>query len=191
MHQGRLGIAGFVMVSSVFGSPAFAVSCGSEPTDSRFLAVCGLAPRSLAVDESWLPEGSGTFVRWTDPANNERVGIITVQHFLDNNANPSDTCSSQEELWYAYFQACVTPCGSCPCYPLCLGTNENMIRVRVKCFRLATAPFREFAGSIPDGVVIGEIEPDDLCFLDHIDPIEIASPFDLSLCSGQLMYVAG
>lgn len=166
---------------------ALAVSCGSEPTDSRFLAVCGLAPRSWAADGTWRPEGSGVFVRWTDTQNNERVGIITVQHFLDGAAPTTDACDSQTDSWYAYFQACATPCGSCPCYPLCIGENEYMIRVRVECFRRATEPFR--AGS--DGVVIGDIEPDDLCLLDHIEPIEIESPQNLSMCTGDLIYVAG
>lgn len=94
-----------------------AISCGSVTNDSRFLAVCGLQRRSVPVDEGWKPEGSGTYIQWTDPQSIPRVGIITAQHFLDGNPNPSGTCDSQVDQWYAYFQGCPVPCSSCPCAP--------------------------------------------------------------------------
>ncbi|MBL8747168.1 MAG: hypothetical protein JNK58_12540 [Phycisphaerae bacterium] len=170
---------------------ALGISFGSTTTDSRFAAVCGLAPRARDADSAWFPDGSGTYIQWTDPQNNQRVGIVTVQHFLDGNANPSGNCDSQQNLWYAYFQGCPEVCNNCPCLPLCVGENEDMIRVRIKCFSLATAPYRELLGSIPDGVVIGEIEPDDLCFLSHITPIQMETPSNLGLCAGQTVRLAG
>ncbi len=56
-----------VCVFLIGASRAHAVSCGTTPLDSRFDAVCGLAPRAWAPDSTWLPEGSGTYVQWTDP----------------------------------------------------------------------------------------------------------------------------
>ncbi len=110
-----------------------------------------------------------------------------MQHFLDGNPNPTGACTSQVDQWYAYFRGCPEVCSNCPCAPLCVGENEDMIRVRIACFRLATAPFREGT----DGVAIGEIEPADVCFLSHITPIQIDSPYNLELCTGQLVYLAG
>lgn len=66
-----------------------------------------------------------------------------------------------------------------------------MMRVRVKCFSLATVPYRELTGGFPDGVVIGEVEPDDLCFQSHIEPIQLETAFNLELCSGQMVLLAG
>ncbi|MBL8747259.1 MAG: hypothetical protein JNK58_13000 [Phycisphaerae bacterium] len=66
-----------------------------------------------------------------------------------------------------------------------------MIRVRINCFSLATVPYREFLAGLPDGVAIGEIEPDDLCYLSHIDPIRLDTTNDLGLCIGQMVFIAG
>jgi hypothetical protein len=181
----------FACLTLLATSKALAVFCGSTPLDSRFDAVCGLAPRAWVYDETWRPEGSGTYVQWTDPQNVQRVGIITVQHFLDGNPNPSGDCTSQVGLWYAYFRGCSEACPNCPCANVCMGVSEDITRVRITCFRLATLPYREITFGLPDGVVIGEIEPCDLSSIAHITPIQIDTPYNLDLCTGQMLYLAG
>ncbi len=185
-----VALMGFA-IGALATSSALAISCGSTTNDTRFLAVCGLQRRSVPVDTAWKPEGSGVYIQWTDPQNIPRVGIITVQHFLDGNPNPSGNCDSQVNQWYAHFQGCPVPCPNCPSSPACVGDEANMIRVRVRCFRLAIAPYRELVASLPDGVVIGEIEPDDLCFLSHIEPIRLDTSYNLGLCIGQVVFIAG
>lgn len=68
----KAGIAAFFVFTA--SADVLAISCGSTTTDSRFLAVCGLAPRSRPANESWLPDGSGVYVQWTDPDNNPGSG---------------------------------------------------------------------------------------------------------------------
>ncbi len=184
---------------------ALAVDCGGVPTDARFHAVCGLQRRDIEVDENWAVEASGVFVRWTDAANAVRHGIVTARHFLDQSTEQHGV-PIQFDSWYAYFY--LPGCASWPqdenCLPLCMGANENMIRVRVKSFMLPVEEFYQPIGGgnfggppgpvIKDGVVVGEIEPADLAILLQcfIAPVEIvASPFDLGVCREQSIYVAG
>lgn len=78
-------------------------------------------------------------------------------------------------------------------------TNEDVIRVRIKCFRLAAGEFYfppqgQMQGYV-DAVVVGEIEPEDVCFVSHITPMIASSPFNLEhgldVCSGQPVHIAG
>lgn len=179
-----------ICTSLIADSTAQAVSCASEPVDTRFDAVCALAPRSWPADATWRPEGSGVLV-----APNL---IITARHVVSTSPSPpSGNCDIQQNNWYAYFRGCPTPCSSCPCYPLCVGANEDMIRVRIKCFTIATGEFYGPLGYTPgnyyESVIVGEIEPDEVCFVSHITPIPVVRPHDpdVDLCQGKPVYLAG
>lgn len=166
-------------------APAFGITCGSEPTDSRFLVVCGLAPRNRAFDENWFPEGSGVLVQWIDGQGTPRIGITAARHFIDSSPNPaSGQCVAAQDGFYAYFKGCIVPPPNSTCALVC--TDEDTFRVRVKCFMLATGAFDD-----PDGVAIGTIEPADVPCLSHITPIKIASPIELGVSQGDSLFIAG
>lgn len=188
----------FVGVTSVIAmlgvaTTTLGVTCGAAPTDSRFLAVCGLQRRAVDFDELWEADRSGVYVRWTDAYSAPHVGIVTARHYLDTGTT-SHGVFVQQDNWYAYFSMpdCTTYTFSGPCYPLCIGSNEDLIRVRIKRFMLPVEEYFEWSSGVRDGVIVGEIEPDDVCFLDHITPIElIMAPMDLGVCRDQSVYIAG
>jgi hypothetical protein len=172
-------------------TPAGAITCASAPTDGRFDAVCGLAPRARENTlpwSEWYPEGSGVLIQWTDPQQNTRVGILTVRHFIDHNGTPNGSCTIQTDLWYAYFRGCPEPPGPPPQH-ICPCTLDETTRVRVTCFTLPDGEFYSSPGT--DGLVIGEIHPEDLGCLSHITPFTIASPVELTLCAEAHVHIAG
>lgn len=135
-----------VLLTIIFCQSAFAVQCGTVPTDTRFRAVCGLQNRDLPTDENWRVEGSGVFVKWTDPVLGLRYGIVSVRHFIDQNGGYGACVQTNE--WYAYFY--LPDCTSYPpngsCLPACAGINEDMFRVRITCFTLPVQEFSEERG---------------------------------------------
>lgn len=163
----------------------FGISCGFEPTDPRFFAVCGLAPRDREFGELWYPEGSGTYVQWVDGQGATKTGIVAARHFIDANKDPaSGQCVVAVDGWYAYFKGCVIPPPGGSCASAC--TEEDTFRMRVKCWTLAAGAYDS-----SDGVVVGMIEPADVPCLSHITPIKIESPIDLDVCRGDPMWIAG
>jgi hypothetical protein len=172
-----------LLVSSLFAAPASGVSCGTEPTDTRFDAVCGLQRRTVPFDSGWRPEGSGVLVTWTDPQMVQRVGILTIRHFIASGGMAGQCV--QENLWYAWFRGCQEP-GPPPESFICPCAEEDVFPVRITCFTLAGGEY--FA---PDCEVIGEIEPDDLPCLSHITPMQIVTPMELGCCIGQTAFITG
>lgn len=172
-------------VALFFSPPARAIQWGTEPTDARFQAVCGLAPRDREFNELWYPEGSGTLVQWVDSLGATKIGIAAARHFIDANKDPaSGQCVVAVDDWFAYFEGCVAPPPGGTCASAC--TEEGTFRVRVLCWTLAAGAF-----DASDGVVVGTIEPADMPCLSHIAPIKVASPIELDLCRGDSIWIAG
>ncbi len=123
--------------------------------------------------------------------------IVTIRHFIADQYAPAtgacDVGVSPATEWYAYFRGCPDPGNNPPCLNLCVGPDEDMIRVRIKCFTLATGEFTFPPLPLNDGVVVAEIEPADVCFVAHIAPIPVVRPndADVDLCMGKPVYIAG
>ncbi|MBL8745949.1 MAG: hypothetical protein JNK58_06285 [Phycisphaerae bacterium] len=169
---------------------AHAVTCGTDQPPQKFWAVCGLAPRSRAFDETWAPEGSGTLVRWTDSEEVDHLGIVTIRHFISTGGDPGECV--QTDAWYAYFKKCVQPPSWppptywCPEDPNPCELTEEVARVRVTCFTMASG---SFFGA--DCVLVGEIDPEDVECLAYITPMTIATPYELAMCRDDPVFIAG
>ncbi|MBL8745955.1 MAG: hypothetical protein JNK58_06315 [Phycisphaerae bacterium] len=166
------------------------ITRGSDEPPQKFWAVCGLAPRDRTYDEDWVPEGSGTLVRWTDSEEAAHLGIVTVRHFISEGGGSAGDCV-QSDNWYAYFYKCMEPPPWPPPAFSCISIPsrcevDDVVRVRVTCFTMASGAF---FGS--DCVLVGEIDSEDIECLDQITPMSIASPYDLEVCREQPVFIAG
>lgn len=167
------------------------MSCGTDQPNQKFWAVCGLAPRARPYDANWEPEGSGTLVQWVDSQNLPQLGIVTIRHLISQGGGSAGQCV-QPDNWYAYFKKCVPappwppPTYWCPEDPNPCEIADDVVRVRVTCFTMASGSFFD-----DDCVLVGHLDPADVECLSHITPMVVASPYELEMCRDDPVFMTG